>query len=253
MSWASRRKLSLIIALLVIAALIALAGYFLFVYEPPTCFDGRRNGAEEGVDCGGGCALLCSAQVSAPAVLWARALPVTKEVYNAVALVKNTNVSAGTERIAYAFSLYDADNLLVAERRGETFLAPGETAPVFEASIIVGERAPSRAFLTFEPTPRFFRDASSPERPSVSGIDFSSEPTPRLTATIGNPSYEPLGRIVVVAILYDGSDTAMAASQTVLDSLPGRGARDVVFTWPFSIGSPARIEVLPRVMQGSAL
>ena len=35
-------------------------GIYLGAFQaPPSCFDGKRNGAEEGIDCGGSCAHIC--------------------------------------------------------------------------------------------------------------------------------------------------------------------------------------------------
>ena len=60
MSWASNRRLAYIsVVLFGVLAVVLFVGLVVF-YEAPTCFDGKRNGTEEGVDCGGSCDLICS-------------------------------------------------------------------------------------------------------------------------------------------------------------------------------------------------
>ena len=48
----------------------------------PTCFDKKQNGAEVGVDCGGGCNLFCSSQITPLRVVWAKAFPEAKGFYD---------------------------------------------------------------------------------------------------------------------------------------------------------------------------
>ncbi len=62
-----RKRLVLIILIVAIVVLIGVPLYFLF-YKAPTCSDGLMNGDETGVDCGGSCQRLCTAE-SLPIVI----------------------------------------------------------------------------------------------------------------------------------------------------------------------------------------
>ena len=76
MTWALKRQ---IFYVGVLVLFFSIAG-FLIIYpklsKSPTCFDGRQNGEELGVDCGGACAKACVAQVDNISVLWSRAFKI---------------------------------------------------------------------------------------------------------------------------------------------------------------------------------
>jgi hypothetical protein len=80
-SWASRRRRLYFEGALGTFTLIVVAIWFLNL-ERPTCFDGRNNQDELGVDCGGSCAIFCPAQVLGPVVRWSRMFEVTTGLYN---------------------------------------------------------------------------------------------------------------------------------------------------------------------------
>ena len=248
MSWSSRRQTYISLTVGFIILCVAAGGYGVFFYKAPNCFDGVMNGAETGIDCGGACQKICSAEAVAPLVLWARALPVTQSVYNAVAMVKNQNVNASAQSISYSFSLYDDKNLLIAERTGTTFLEPGATAAIFEPSIIVGGRPPTRTFFKFTSEPDWQRTSEAP-RILISGetlLDVSS--SPRVTALAQNSGFTDIPEATLIAILYDESDNAIAVSKTVVASLAAQKTASVAFTWPSPFTAPvARIEIIPRV------
>jgi hypothetical protein len=223
--------------------------FYLFFNKPPTCTDGKQNGDEHGIDCGGSCENLCLAQISDPVLLWSRAFKISDGIYNAVAYVENPNFSAGVSKISYIFKLFDSENLLVAQRKGRTFISPNGINPVFEGAIRTGQRIPARAFFEFSSMPQWEEIKNEESSLSVngivlSGIDFS----PRIDAVLSNAGIRSISDIEVVAILFDADGNAIAASSTFIKYLPDRSSQDIVFTWPNKFdSSPSRIEIIPRV------
>src|SRR3989344_2833707 len=144
MSWAGRRQL--LYAGVVLLIVLAVSGYIAYsvLSTPPLCFDGKQNGEEKGIDCGGTFSKLCANQALAPVVLWARAFETAPGTYAAAAYVENNNVGAGATSVAYAFRLYDEDNLLIIEKGGVTDIPPQEIVPVFASAIDAGTRKVSR-------------------------------------------------------------------------------------------------------------
>ncbi len=69
-SWSAKRKL--VYAIMFFSFVIIVVGLptFFIWYQKPTCFDGKKNGDEVGVDCGGSCRLLCSFEAVEPDILW---------------------------------------------------------------------------------------------------------------------------------------------------------------------------------------
>ncbi len=178
-SWAEKRRATLIA--------IFVAGLFVFLvsslrilfYTRATCTDGVQNNGERGVDCGGACARLCVGEALPPLVHFARAVETEKGIWGVVAYLENRTKGAGVPRMPYVFKLYDAQNILVAERHG-TASVPAETAfAIFEGALMTGDRVPSRASFEFT-APLVFERVS--ERPAfrISNQHFESGAVSRL-------------------------------------------------------------------------
>jgi len=245
--WAAKRKL-VYGGIFVVVILIGVGvPTFFFLYEAPTCFDGKQNGTETGIDCGGSCRNLCQADKQPPTVLWKRIFQVSKGIYTAVAFVENRNVMAGAIRVSYSFKLYDENSIFIAERRGETYILPHDTFVVLESGILTQERIPERIEFEFTKIPDWL---SLPPGPvlAVTSKSLRNEMTvPRLEATVSNTSLVTARDVEVTAILYDGRDNAMAAARTYIDEIPKNTSEVAIFTWPNAfLFSPARIEIVAR-------
>ena len=89
----NRKKIIFAIIVFVLVVLIGAPLFFLF-YRAPTCSDKKQNGDETGVDCGGSCQLLCTAE-SLPLILKGdpRVLAVKDNAFEIVALIENSNTN----------------------------------------------------------------------------------------------------------------------------------------------------------------
>jgi len=244
MQWSLQRQLLYAFAAILIVAVLGTLGWYAFFYTPPSCTDGLRNHGEEGIDCGGSCSFLCAAPNTSS--VWARSVRIAPGVYHAVAMVRNSSSSAGTTELPYTFSLFDAENILIAERRGTMALSPGEVVPLLEPNVITGERIPARTFVTFGEA-RWQKMSRSENPIHIASQDLDQNAL-RLSASIENNSVETAARITVTALLYNADDVLVTASQTVIDALPPRGARAVVFTWQEPFSEPiVRADIVPRL------
>ena len=223
---------------------IVLAVILIFVYRSfispilstePTCFDGKQNGAEQGPDCGGPCARLCSSEANTLLLRWARVFPVTSSIFNAVAYVDNQNSGSAIRKIAYEFRVYDDKGVFITSRTGTSFIGPVGRFIIFEPSLKVGNRIPAKTLFKFIETPVWEKiDKRFETFPVfVRDKDLSNpESAPKLTAIIVNDSIYNLSNIPVVAILYDAEGNALAGSRTYLDQLSKNSTEPVFFTWP---------------------
>lgn len=250
MTWAGQRKLLyMAIMLTVIAVLIGPFGYRYF-FPKPTCFDGVQNQNEEGIDCGGACQKVCLNTTVSPRILWSRAFKVAEGTYSAVAYVSNPNFSLGAKDVPYTFKFYDERNILITERNGRATILPNTSFPVFEGIIMTGNRPPSRVFFEFTQTPNWQRLGNQPTI-SVKNKQLLAEDTsPRLSATLENSDISPVKNVSIVAVLYDQNDTAIAASQTLVEEIAAGGTKDIVFTWPAPFQNKvSRIEIYPAFLK----
>ncbi len=249
MSWAAKRKLIyLLIVVGVLAAFSAVPLWRVF-NKPPTCFDGKQNQGERGVDCGGSCSLACKEDVSPLVVEWSRAFKVEDGVYDIVAFIENQNSNYGVKKAIYHFKIYDKDNILIAEKFGKTYVKEREKFAVFEGGIKTGKRVPQRVFFEFDPEMSWEKISTKPlgvstKDKSIADIDSK----PRLNATIVNESFSAIKNMDIVAVLYDINDNAVSVSSTIVSFLDKNSSKEVAFTWqePFLV-NPSRIDIIPRV------
>jgi len=248
MSWAGKRRT--LYGGLVALFLMLLIGIpsFIFLYEKPTCFDGIQNQGELGIDKGGPCLLLHKSQVQNIAILWARSFEVVPGIYNAVSQIDNPNFSAGAVDVPYSFKLFDSSNLLIAERKGKTYISPNKLIPVFEGTISTGNRVPTRTFFELLEEPNWIRVDNPIEGLNVENWSLSNRDTaPRIDAKIENKSFEDIYNIEVVATVFNSSGVAIAASRTIIEVLSKQSSYEVTFTWPQKFSdSVSRVEIIPR-------
>lgn len=249
MSWASKRR-SIYISGVIITAIVIMAPIVFSIFnKEPTCFDGKQNGDERGIDCGGSCEILCSLEASDPAIIWSRSFKVSEGIYNAVAYIKNPNFNVGILKIPYTFKLFDNKNLLIAERKGSTFIPPNTVVPIFENTIYTGERIPIKTFFEFNSKFIWSRiDEYKGNDLKVSEIKLSNvETSPRVDAVLSNTSIIDIKDIEAVVIVFDHNDNAIAVSSTFIEKLPNRSSRDIVFTWPDKFSSKTtRVEIIHK-------
>ena len=246
MSWSLKRQL-LYIAILVV--FILAFGYLLIApltRTTPTCTDGKKNGTELGVDCGGACALACIFQVEDVSILWSRVFRVIPGRYNAVAYLENHNKNSITTKIKYRFRFADKDNIYIGKREGEAYIPPGQKFAIFEPGIGVGNSIPVYTNFEFLELPVLINvpyEKINQLKISVSQIKLENQDTsPHLSAIIKNDSLFTVPEVNVIALMYDKYGNAVSASRTYLDVLKKEESQVVDFTWP----EPIKTEIVAK-------
>lgn len=245
-SWAARKQ---IIYFLVFVIVIFDAAFFIWLrVNQPTCFDNKQNQGEEEIDCGGPCSKKCLGQVKDLIVLWSRFFETSNGKYDVASLVKNPNLFLALPSVEYTFKIYDKDNILITERKGEVFINPGETFPIFDTNIDVGLRIPSKVFIEFDDNLDWQRVEKTGSALVVSRKEFfNTPPFSRLSVTVENKAVFDAENIDVAAIFYDKDNNTTGASITKIDVIPGDSSQKAVFTWPNVFSEePFSIEIFFR-------
>jgi hypothetical protein len=231
-SWSTTRKYGYLSALIfAIGVFVGVPGFLLF-YKAPTCFDGKQNGGERGVDCGGACVRLCLADFAAPRVLWSYSQRIVPGVYNSLAYVQNPNQAVQAGPVAYVFRLYDAEGLLVAQREGSAFIPAGQKVAVFEGSVRTGERVPAKTTFEFTSDPDWRKGAPFTSLKTLL-IDLATSSSPSVEVRIENSSLDRgFSNVVATVVLYDGNDNRVAFSRTVVSKIGPGESQVLYFTWP---------------------
>ena len=251
MSWAARRKF-LYLAGIFLFFLIVIGGPVAYKVAtiPVTCHDGKQNQGETSADRGGPCLLLDDRYLQPHAILWARSFRVRDGSYNAVAYIENPNAAAGVATANYKFSLYDSENILIAERTGTTYIMPGGVTPVFTANIDTGNRIVAHTYFALTDKELIWQRMSDPASViSVSGKQISNTNTvPQVSATASNSSVADLVKVSFVAVVYDTAGNAINTSATELARLSGDTRAEIGFTWPEPFATAAgSVDITPML------
>jgi len=250
MNWGSRMKtlyISGVVLLLLIV--IGVPVYFKYFNPAPTCFDGKQNQDEIGIDCDGVCALLCPEQSRDPIVSFERLYEANPGVYTALAMLENPNQGVFVREVSYVFRIYDKDNILLFEIPGVTFIPPGREFPVFASPIITGNRTATKEIFDITDT-RIAWEKGQWNEPAIEVSNVSRSVVngnERIEADIVNREVYPLRDMQVVAVVYDTSGNAVEASATVVGYISPQSSGRVSFTWgkPFDF-SVSKINIIPR-------
>jgi len=230
--WAKKRQLIYIFS--IFATLFILSAYPIFkiFYTPPSCFDGKQNGEELGVDCGGLCDIVCTPYVKDVIIDWAKIFKASDGVYDLAASIENPNYNVGAEEIHYNFKVYDSNDILITEKSGETFINPRDKFVIFEPSIRIVDKAPKRVALELEEhtvwTKMYPKNTQiSVKNKKLLNIDAS----PRLNATLLNNSINGISDVDIVVVVYNSQGEAIAVSSTYEKILKKNSSKDIFFTW----------------------
>lgn len=212
--------------------------------------DGKQNGNETGVDCGGSCQRACTLEVDKISVLWSRAFQVVPSRYNAVAYLENKNGNVAVHKIKYRFRFADKDNIFIGKREGETYIPPFGKFAIFEPAIDIGNSIPVYTTFEFIEEPTWIqvsKEKVNQLKVFVKEVNLENQDTnPRLSAKIENTSLFTIPEVSVVAILYNDKGKAVSASRTFIELLRGEESSEVNFTWPEPIPEKVVVkEILP--------
>ena len=250
MSWAARRRLIYLSGVILFFAVVVggpLAYHFLTI--PATCHDGIQNQGETSPDHGGPCLYLDASALQPEGILWARTFKVRDGLFDAVAYIDNPNQSAGVINAPYSLSLYDSQNVLVADVSGTTSIMPGGITPVFIGGIDTGFRDAVHAQFAFTGPLTWERVVDVAPAVRITNSQYGSqEGTANVTASAGNASISTIHAVDFVATVFDSAGNAIASSQTALPSLDPGADQQIFFTWPNPFSSQVgRVDIIPIV------
>ncbi|MDB5260714.1 MAG: hypothetical protein JWN37_945 [Candidatus Nomurabacteria bacterium] len=246
MNWSTRRKIVYGILAIVIMVIICLYLFWGTIFPTPTCNDGKQNGYESGVDCGGLCALRCAQEVVPLKVLWSRALQTSSSSYDLVMMVTNKNIDNTPRAVGYSFVLYDESGQKAMTISGSTTAPLDSDFPIVRQNISLS-RAPSQVTAEVVDGPHF-KVNENPASPTIrqSNIKYEAGTIPRVYATLTNTKRIVINNLPVRVVVYDSHNNAIATGETIIPLLDKEESKQVVFTWrtPFNV-VPTKISIYP--------
>lgn len=233
-SWAKKRQIIIASIVIIVLILLGAAIYFWLFNSQPTCFDGKKNGNETGIDCGGKCSLVCSGLAEDPVVDYTRLFKGIRG-YSAVAHITNKNdlIAKAAE---YTFKLYDANGALIGERSGSIFLPQIKDLPIYEPNIDTKNVEPTKVVFSFKDGIVWEKSDFVEPKLNIENEKLSGERTePRLSANIINPTVRTLENVYVTSVLYDDLGNAINASRTLIESIEPDQNITLNFTFPYPL------------------
>ena len=244
-SWSTKRKYGYFLTLIILVALFVGVPLFFVFYKAPTCNDGKKNGQERGVDCGGACKRLCPADFSPNKILWSYSMKIVPGVYNALAYVQNPNQSVEIKSIKYTIRLYDSEGILITQKDGSTFVPAGQKFVVFEGGLRTGERVPVKTTFEFTEEPAW-RPGTVLTALQTLNVNLDQNGAPKADIKVKNDAVDQsFSNIDVYVVLYDKDDNRVSFSKTVIEEIGPTEDKTLYFTWPEAFIRPVvRTEVI---------
>lgn len=224
--------------------------YFVFLKPPATCFDGRQNQDERGIDCGGICQAMCKENVVAlPVDIMEIAFVQSRNgQYDVLGKIHNPNDEIGASAFVYTFLLKDSAGKVLATRSGKSYILPQENKYLLEFNLS-GETEPATASLQISEIEweRFSGFQAKPPvniyqkryGPISSGAGFGE-----VYGLLVNESPYDFRSIIVRVILRDTSDKPLALNMTEMRTVKSREERDFRLVWPSAFpGTVEKIEM----------
>jgi hypothetical protein len=234
--WAFKRRLNIILLILATILCFGVIPYFLAHREVPTCFDGKMNQREEGIDCGGGCALVCKGGAQDLKVLWNRIDEIRPGVFEVAFSIENPNINVSAKSVPYTLRFIGRDGVEIGQRSGITYAGPNEAFLIYEGNIMTGNDTLASADLSFQ---EFSWIASEKRQEQFTVMDKelkNIDTKPKLTALVRNDTTIPQEKVEIAAIVSDDAGETVGYGKTYIDRLLPDESKPVTFSWtkPFS-------------------
>lgn len=223
-----------------------LGGAYYFFFSGDSCFDGKQNGQEEGIDCGGSSCVSCVLKNAKPLTISSvelfennnKTVTVLGEVYN-------PNEKVGVKRLVYRVNLFDHSGKEVFSKTRETFVYPAKNRTLVEAGINLEAKNIDKVEIIFDEAvlqeERDFGDI--PEKNITIDKIFLQTGAKEfvLSATLTNNNSFKIDKIIVKTVLLNKNWLKQNASLTFLESVEAFKSKD------FSIRIPVKKEVAGQV------
>lgn len=218
-----KRKQTIIVSILAVFLILILVWVYLsFIKEPPTCFDGKQNQGEGGLDCGGPCAMSCERlTIKDIKVEWAQAVELKDGHYDLAARIVNPNPNYGLSLIRYTFKVLDESDVLITEQKGKDFILPGESKYLIEGNIALST-TPAKVELTIDAVSKeeWLKLSQDYQAPEIYIHDKLVQPLAdneegaQTSGVIKNNSNYDFDRILVAVVLFDENGKIIGVNKT---------------------------------------
>ena len=248
LSWRGRKQFVIII---LISLPFIIGGIWVVekIIPDPSCFDGKQNQEEFGVDCGGPCMHCALKYPKSVKVFWARGAAGSDKRYDVVAEIENLNELLSSAEVTYEIMLSDKFGQ-VAKKQGKTFLFAQERILAVETGIETS-RTPTEAGFKITDVKWLLRNDIKPaltvEEKKYEIAEEQGRRFSRIVATIANDSSFDFEQMDIAVAVFDEEENLIGASRIGVERIRSLERHEVKILWPFELnGVPSMIRIEPR-------
>lgn len=241
-SWRLQRQMLIftIYALIIILPVAYIV--FRLLSQSASCFDGKLNGDETGVDCGGACSLRCDGTYKSLKVNFTRVLKVDENKYDVFALIENFNPTVAFPKVPYNASIYSSEGILLLSASGTLSVNPSAQAVVYLPNLEI-KQVPKIIDFNLSKHNAILQINNNPNKINVSTWTSQKgvNDTLQVIGELVNPFSSSANNVSIYALLYDDTRTVYAVGKTRIKTLKGREKTAIAYTWG-NLPKPTNVE-----------
>jgi len=220
--------------------LIVFLIYLAFFRPAPTCFDGRQNQGETGIDCGGPCASCEIKTLSPVEPNWIKYFSNDNQTVIA-AEIKNPNPKWAADSFSYIFDVYGENGAKLKTLTKNSFIYAGEIKYLVEVPDVDFKNITS-VKISFSNINWVTADEFT--KPTVQAREIKTEPASqdpnRVTVSgfIANNNAFPLSKVRIIGFLFNSGGLQISASKTELENIAAFKEELFKLNFPKNISLP---------------
>ncbi|HRY76651.1 MAG TPA: hypothetical protein P5524_00610 [Candidatus Paceibacterota bacterium] len=231
-AWRKRKKL--IIAIFPSILFILIIGLIIILSQPaPTCFDGKENGEETGIDCGGSC-VACGVKYASPLeVISSDILGIGQNASELTIKVRNSNADYGAQ-FSYQINVISLLGEKVSEASGESFVLPHSDKYLIEPKVPFKAADLSRAEVIITKTEWFSLNKSSNDLFDIYDrkariLEAAQSGYLEVSGKIANKISHDFSTVDLTFIVYSKTGRLLYAAKTEISNLKANDIKDFVY------------------------
>ncbi len=257
-----RGRKKMIIAAIPIGIIILIILIFVVINRPKaTCFDGKQNGNETGVDCGGSC-VVCAVKnaKNLEVITQPLALDVGINFIAVAAKIRNSNAGYGV-KFNYQINFLDSFGQIKNTVKDKSFIYPSSTKFLVIPKLEMKKTDFSRMELIFDKD-SFEWFASDKTSKDLFGIydvraqfleDAKNPGYMKVTGKINNKMSNSFSLVDLTIFVYSKTGELLNAVETELNNLLGNSTQQLEYTWMTSFpnirqSNLNKIEIYPDAL-----
>lgn len=220
--------------------------YFI-VATRPTCYDGEKNQAEKGIDCGGPCHP-CEKKITT------KDLKVTEKYFvyggdrnefDVIIKIDNPNNQYGVASFDYEISLVDQHGNTLDRKNGRNFILPEESKYIIEQNFYSNTNPTSVEFKIDNIKWQKFSNYQAEPQLSIYNKNYTEgDRKNKVFGLLKNESYFDFNSIEIDIVLRDADGKPVALGKNEMRTVNSQEERDFKIIWPYKFsGNVANVEI----------